>query len=74
MYPNCMFYIKILAQPLLQIFCSQGCFFTQNDSRKREIIQSNISRILPNVKHVIYTLAKIMTSQILTEMYEKLMR
>ena len=29
MYPNCMAYIKILAQALLQIFCS-GCFTTQN--------------------------------------------
>ena len=30
MYPNCMAYIKILVQALLQIFCSQDCFTTQN--------------------------------------------
>ena len=31
MYPNCMPDIITLAQALLQIFCSQGCFSTQND-------------------------------------------
>ena len=31
MYPNCMPDIMILAQVVLQIFCSQGCFSTQND-------------------------------------------
>ena len=35
MYPNCtpdkIFIIMILAQAVLQIFCSQGCFTTQND-------------------------------------------
>ena len=56
MYPNCMSDIMILAQAVLQTFCSQGCFSTQNDSRKREIIQSNIYRILPNLNQVIYTL------------------
>ena len=30
MYPNCMPDIMILAQVILQIFCSQGCFTTQN--------------------------------------------
>ena len=30
MYPNCMAYIKILAQARLKIFCSQGWFITQN--------------------------------------------
>ena len=49
MYLNCMAYIKILAQALLQMFCSQGCFNTQNASQKREIIQSNIYRILLRV-------------------------
>ena len=30
-YPNCTPDIMILAQAVLQIFCSQGCFTTQND-------------------------------------------
>ena len=34
MYPNCKAYIKILAQAVLQIFCSQGCFSTQNEVEK----------------------------------------
>ena len=32
MYPNCMPDIMILAQAVLQTFCSQGCFTTQNDN------------------------------------------
>ena len=48
--------IMTLAQAVLQIFCSQGCFTTQNDSWKREIIQSNLYRVLPEVNQVIYTL------------------
>ena len=35
LYPNCMAYIKILAQAVLQIFCSQGCFSTQNAKVKK---------------------------------------
>ena len=31
MYPNCMPDIMILAQAILRIFCSEGCFSTQND-------------------------------------------
>ena len=31
MYPNCMPDIMILAQAVLQIFGSQGCFTIQND-------------------------------------------
>ena len=46
----------ILAQVVLKIFCSQGCFTAQNASHKREIIQSNIYRILPKVNQVIYTM------------------
>ena len=38
---------------------SQGCFTTQNASQKREIIQSNIHRILPKVNQVIYSLDTI---------------
>ena len=38
MYPNCMPGIMILAQAVLQIFCSQGCFSTKRQSWKREII------------------------------------
>ena len=30
MYPNCVPDIMILAQAVLQVFCSQGCFSTQN--------------------------------------------
>ena len=30
MYPNCMPDIMILAQAVLQIFMSQGCFIIQN--------------------------------------------
>ena len=60
MYRNCMPDIMMLAQAVLQLFCSQGCFTTQNDkSRKREIIQSNMYRILPKVNQVIYTLDTI---------------
>ena len=29
MYPNCVLDIMILAQVVLQVFCSQGCFTTQ---------------------------------------------
>ena len=34
MYPNCVPDIMILPQAVLQIFCSQGCFTTQNDVGK----------------------------------------
>ena len=43
MYPNCMPDIMILAQVVLQVFCSQGCFTTQNAK-------------VGNVNQVIYTL------------------
>ena len=36
MYPNCMPDIMILAQVVLQIFCSQGCFTTQNDKSQTQ--------------------------------------
>ena len=52
MYSNCMPDVMILAQAVLQIFCSQSCFTIQN----AKVIQSNIYRILPKVKRVIYTL------------------
>ena len=43
MCTNCMPDIMILAQAVLQIFCSQGCFYyTKWRGRKREIIQSYI--------------------------------
>ena len=64
MYPNCMPGIMILAQVVLQIFYSQGCFTTQN--RKKEIIKSNIYRILPKVNQVIYTLDTICEPNIMT--------
>ena len=59
MHPNCIPDIMILAQAVLQIFCSQGCFTIQKASQKREIIQSNIYRILPKINQVIYTLDTI---------------
>ena len=60
MYPNCMSDIMILAQVVFQIFCWQSCFyFKKCQSRKREIIQPNIYRILPEVNQVIYTIAVV---------------
>ena len=50
--------MMVLAQAVLQIFCSQGCFTIYN-MRKREIIQPNIYRILPKVNQVSYTLDTI---------------
>ena len=48
MYPNCMHDIMILAQGVIQRFCSQGCFTLQNAKvGKREIIQPIIYRNLP---------------------------
>ena len=48
--------IMILAQAVIQIFCWQGFIGLQRVSRKREIIQPNIQRILRKVNQVIYTL------------------
>ena len=60
MYPNCMSHIMILAQAVIQIFCSQGCVTIQKcQSQKREIIQPHIYKILPKVNQVIYTLDKM---------------
>ena len=59
--------IMILSQAVLKIFCSQGCFTTQNDKvGKEEIIQSNIKRILPKVNQVIYTLDTFCDPHIMT--------
>ena len=44
----------ILAQVVLEIFCSQGLLRVKCLSPKREIIQSNFDRILRNVNQVIY--------------------
>ena len=53
--------IMILAQGVLQIFVLHVAlrynFFSQ--SRKRETIQKNINKILPNVNQVIYALNAI---------------
>ena len=50
----------ILAQVVLQIFCSQGCFYNaKRQSQKKEVIHSNIHRILPKVNQVIYSLDTI---------------
>ena len=43
----------ILAQAVLQIFCSQDCFTIQDASQERDIIQSNINNKLPKVIQVI---------------------
>ena len=60
MYPNCMPDITFLSQTVLQIFSSQGLlYYTKCQSQKREIIQSNIYRILPHVNQVIYSFGTI---------------
>ena len=46
--------IMILAQAVLQIFCSQGPPWVRCCSLKREIIQSNIHRNLCKNNQVIY--------------------
>ena len=46
LYTICMANIMILAQGVLQIFCSQGPLWVKCHSLKRGIIQSNIDRIL----------------------------
>ena len=57
--------IMILAQVVIQIFCWQGSIGLQCISRKREIIQPNIHRILRKVNQVIYILATICVSNIM---------
>ena len=47
-------YITILAQAVLQIFCSQGPLLVKCLSLRRGIIQSNIHRILWKVNQIIY--------------------
>ena len=49
-------YIMILAQAVIQLFCWHGSIGLQCVSRKREIIQPNIHRILRKVNQVIYTI------------------
>ena len=49
----CMPNFMILSQAVLQIFCWQGPLWVKCLSWKREIIQSNIQRILGKVNHVI---------------------
>ena len=46
---------------VLQILClfTRLLYYTKCQSRKREIIQLNIYRILPNVNQVIYSLGAI---------------
>ena len=70
-YSNCMPDIMILAQAVLQLFCSQVSFTTQYakvirllyyttcQRQTMDIIQPNVYRILPNVNHVIYNLDTI---------------
>ena len=59
LYTICMRNIIILAQGVLQLFCSQDCFFIQNASQKREIVQPTIYRILPKFNQVIWLLYTI---------------
>ena len=66
MYPNCMPDIMILAQAVPGIFFTRLLFYTKRQSRKREIIQSNIHRILPKVNQVIYTLNTFCMPNIMT--------
>ena len=61
---SCILNIMILAQAVLQIFMSQGCFTIQNGCQTRDIIQPNISKILPKVNEVIYTLDTICRTNI----------
>ena len=57
--------IMILAQAIIQIFCWQGFIGLQCVSRKREIIQPNIHRILRKINQVIYILDTICVSNIM---------
>ena len=58
--------IMVLAQAVLEIFCSQASIGLSLEKWKREIIQSRIKRILPKVNQVIYTLDKIYDPNIMT--------
>ena len=51
---NCMPYIMILAQAVIQILWSQGPLWVECLILKRGIIQSNIHRIFRKVNQVIY--------------------
>ena len=54
MYVNCMPDIMILAQVVLQMFCSQWLrYYTIHQSQERERIQLNNYRIMQNVNQVI---------------------
>ena len=56
----------ILAQGLLEIFCSQGALFVERLSLKRDIIQSTFHRISWNVYQVIYIMYPNYTPDIMT--------
>ena len=42
MYPNCMHDITILAQAVLQVFCSQGSIGFQWESRKTKNVEKGL--------------------------------
>ena len=65
MYPYCMPDIMILAQADLQILLTGLLYYTNCQSQKREIIQSNINRILPKVNQVTYTLDTVYMPKIM---------
>ena len=48
------------------ILCTRLLYYTKRQSRKRDIIQSNIYRILSNVNQIIYTLDTICMPNIMT--------
>ena len=67
MYPNCMPDILILAQAVLQILMfTRLLYYINCQSRIREIIQSNIERILRKVNQIVYTLDTICEPNIMT--------
>ena len=51
-----MLNIRILAKAVLQIFCSQGCSYTNACVRKTGVTQPKIYGIGSKVNHFIYTL------------------
>ena len=42
MYPNCMPGIMILAQGVIQLFCSQGCFTLKHKMPKSEMGDNSV--------------------------------
>ena len=66
MYPNCMPYHDPSSSGSPDILLTRLLYYTKQRSWKRQIIQSNIYRILPKVNQVIYTLDTICEPNIMT--------